>query len=137
LSVLSHSADFGSTFSGVLTDEVGRVRAIWGSFSTQVCIHLFATWACLSKQGADVLYCPIQLKYGCSSSEDHQFVRGIPSYTISQVIDKILFGANGRPLLINGIKRPMPLVRILEVELYPTLLSKARSFGLSDEWVQV
>ena len=31
----------------------------------------------------------------------------------------------------------MPLVRILEVELYPTLLSKARSFGLSNDWVQV
>ncbi|KAG5528096.1 hypothetical protein RHGRI_028885 [Rhododendron griersonianum] len=30
----------------------------------------------------------------------------------------------------------MPLVRILEVELYPRLLSKARSFGLSDKWVQ-
>ena len=79
----------------------------------------------------------MQLKFGCSSSEDHQFVRGIPIYTISQVLDKILSGANGPPLLINGVKRPMPLVRILEVELYPTLLSKARSFGLSDEWVQV
>lgn len=30
------STDFGSTFSGVLTDEQGRVQAIWGSFSTQV-----------------------------------------------------------------------------------------------------
>lgn len=29
-------SDFGSTFSGVLTDELGRVQAIWGSFSTQV-----------------------------------------------------------------------------------------------------
>lgn len=29
-------SDFGSTFSGVLTDEHGRVQAIWGSFSTQV-----------------------------------------------------------------------------------------------------
>lgn len=29
-------SDFGSTFSGVLTDEQGRVQAIWGSFSTQV-----------------------------------------------------------------------------------------------------
>ena len=28
--------DFGSTFSGVLTDELGRVQAVWGSFSTQV-----------------------------------------------------------------------------------------------------
>ncbi|XP_021755026.1 protease Do-like 7 isoform X1 [Chenopodium quinoa] len=111
MEVVELDTDFGSTFSGVLTDEQGRVQAIWGSFSTQ-------------------------LKYGGSSSEDHQFVRGIPIYTISQVLDKILSGANGPPLLINGIKRPMALVRILEVELYPTLLSKARSFGLSDNWIQ-
>ncbi|CAL5412423.1 unnamed protein product [Camellia sinensis] len=103
--------DFGSTFSGVLTDEHGRVQALWGSFSTQ-------------------------LKYRSSSSEDHQFARGIPIYTISQVLDKIISGANGPKLLINGVRRPMPLVRILEVELYPTLLSKARSFGLSDKWIQ-
>jgi hypothetical protein len=31
----------------------------------------------------------------------------------------------------------MPFIRLLEVELYPTLLSKARSYGLSDNWVQV
>lgn len=30
----------------------------------------------------------------------------------------------------------MPLVRILEIELYTTLLSKARSFGFSDQWIQ-
>ncbi|CAL5332085.1 unnamed protein product [Camellia sinensis] len=102
---------FGSTFSGVLTDEHGRVQALWGRFSTQ-------------------------LKYRSSSSEDHQFARGIPIYTISQVLDKIISGANGPKLLINGVRRPMPLVRILEVELYPTLLSKARSFGLSDKWIQ-
>lgn len=77
------------------------------------------------------------MKFGGSTSEDHQFVRGIPIYAISQVLDKIVSGANGPPLLINGVKRPMPLVRILEVELYPTLLSKARSFGLSDDWIQV
>jgi len=80
---------------------------------------------------------PFQLKFGCSTSEDHQFVRGIPIYAISQVLHKIVSGANGPPLLINGVKRPMPLLRILEVEVYPTLLSKARSFGLSDDWVQV
>ncbi|KAE9466696.1 hypothetical protein C3L33_01364, partial [Rhododendron williamsianum] len=111
MEVIELDTDFGSTFSGVLTDEHGRVQAIWGSFSTQ-------------------------LKYSGSSSEDHQFVRGIPVYIISQVLDKIISGANGPNLLINGVKRPMPLVRILEVELYPTLLSKARSFGLSDKWVQ-
>ncbi|XP_027334949.1 protease Do-like 7 isoform X8 [Abrus precatorius] len=111
MEVIELDTDFGSTFSGVLTDEQGRVQAIWGSFSTQ-------------------------LKFGCSTSEDHQFVRGIPIYAISQVLDKIVSGANGPTLLINGVKRPMPLVRILEVELYPTLLSKARSFGLSDDWIQ-
>ncbi|XP_058087702.1 protease Do-like 7 isoform X2 [Magnolia sinica] len=111
MEVIELDTDFGSTFSGVLTDERGRVQALWGSFSTQ-------------------------LKYGCNSSEDHQFVRGIPIYAISQVLDKIIHGAKGPPLLINGMKRPMPLVRILEAELYPTLLSKARSFGLSDNWVQ-
>ncbi|KAL8123930.1 hypothetical protein AgCh_011801 [Apium graveolens] len=111
MEVIELDTDFGSTFSGALTDERGRVQAIWGSFSTQ-------------------------LKYGSTSSEDHQFVRGIPIITINNVLKKIISGAKGPSLLINGIKRPMPLVRILEVELYPTLLSKARSFGLSDKWIQ-
>ncbi|XP_009130363.1 protease Do-like 7 [Brassica rapa] len=112
MEVIELDTDFGSSFSGALTDEQGRIRAIWGSFSTQI-------------------------KYSFTTSEDHQFVRGIPVYAISQVLEKIITGGNGPALLINGIKRPMPLVRILEVELYPTLLSKARSFGLSDEWVQI
>ncbi|PIA33529.1 hypothetical protein AQUCO_04100162v1 [Aquilegia coerulea] len=111
MEVIELDTDFGSTFSGVLTDDRGRVQAIWGSFSTQ-------------------------LKYGCSTSEDHQFVRGIPIYAISEVLDKIVSGVKGPLRLINGVKRPMPLVRILEAELYPTLLSKARSFGLSDDWVK-
>ncbi|XP_010485681.1 PREDICTED: protease Do-like 7 isoform X3 [Camelina sativa] len=112
MEVIELDTDFGSSFSGALTDEQGRIRAIWGSFSTQV-------------------------KYSSTSSEDHQFVRGIPIYAISQVLEKIITGGNGPALLINGVSRPMPLVRILEVELYPTLLSKARSFGLSDEWIQI
>ncbi|EPS74722.1 hypothetical protein M569_00033, partial [Genlisea aurea] len=111
MEVIELDTDFGSSFSGALTDDLGRVKALWGSFSTQ-------------------------LKYGCSSSEDHQFVRGIPIYTISHILHKILRAVDGPVLLINGIKRPMPVVRILEVELYPTLLSKARSFGLSDAWIQ-
>ncbi|KVH92392.1 PDZ domain-containing protein [Cynara cardunculus var. scolymus] len=87
MEVIELDTDFGSSFSGVLTDEHGRVKAIWGSFSTQV-------------------------------------------------LKKIISGTEAPSLLINGIKRPMPLVRILEVELYPTLLSKARSFGLSNNWIQ-
>ncbi|KAL1531547.1 Protease Do-like 7 [Salvia divinorum] len=111
MEVIELDTDFGSTFSGVLTDDLGRVQAIWGSFSTQ-------------------------LKYLCNSSEDHQIVRGIPIYTICQTLDKIISGAKEHARLINGVKRPMPLIKLLEVELYPTLLSKARSFGLSDSWIQ-
>ena len=77
------------------------------------------------------------MKYGDSPSEDHQFIRGIPVYAICEVVDKIVKGNTGPPLLINGIKRNMPTIRILEAELFPTLLSKARSFGLSNKWVLV
>ncbi|KAI8534541.1 hypothetical protein RHMOL_Rhmol10G0098400 [Rhododendron molle] len=111
MEVIELTADFGRTFSGVLTDEHGRVQALWESFSTE-------------------------LKYGSSTSVDHHLTRGIPIRTISHVLNKFISGANGPNLLINGIRRKMPLVRILEVELYPRLLSKARSFGLSDKWVQ-
>ncbi|KAM0032402.1 putative PDZ domain, peptidase S1C, peptidase S1, PA clan, PDZ superfamily [Helianthus debilis subsp. tardiflorus] len=111
MEVIELDTDFGSNFTGVLTDEHGRVKALWGSFSTQI-------------------------KYGVSSSEDHQFVKGIPIHSISQVLSEIISGAKGPSLLINGIKRPMPLIRVLEVEFCCTLLSKARSFGLSNNWIQ-
>ncbi|KAH7847230.1 hypothetical protein Vadar_023488 [Vaccinium darrowii] len=108
MEVIELSSDFGSTFSGVLSDKLGRVRGILGRFSSQ-------------------------LK---GSPRDHQFVRGIPINTISHVVDKIISGANGPNLLINGVKRRMPLIRILEVELDSIFLSKACSFGLSNNWVQ-
>jgi hypothetical protein len=42
--------DFGSSFSGILTDEQVRVQALWASFSTQVswCWELF-TLVCFFK----------------------------------------------------------------------------------------
>ncbi|KAJ7960112.1 protease Do-like 7 [Quillaja saponaria] len=216
MEVIELDTDFGSTFSGVLTDEHGRVQAIWGSFSTQQPKRtvsrkvrrqqkkklrpkpiLTGAWPWrplaghhqaadreghkerekesyeIKEEGGEVALpsafndatsnqtehggleqeeCPNLmgksiapflsftrrqvLKFGCNTSEDHQFVRGIPIYAISQVLEKIISGAKGPSLLINGVKRPMPLIRILEVELYPTLLSKARSFGLSNYWIQ-
>ncbi|KAI3726424.1 hypothetical protein L1987_66221 [Smallanthus sonchifolius] len=111
MEVIELDTDFGSSFSGVLTDEHGRVKAIWASFS-------------------------FQLKYGLNSSQNHQCVRGIPVHSVSQVLNKIISGTKGPSRIINGIKRPMPLVRVLEVEFYCTLLSKARSFGLSNNWIQ-
>jgi len=68
-------------------------------------------------------------------SINRQILRGIPIYAVSQVLQRIIDRTAGLPLLINGNKISMPLVRILEVELYPTLLSKARSFGLSGQWI--
>ncbi|XP_031107612.1 protease Do-like 7 isoform X2 [Ipomoea triloba] len=126
MEVIELDIDFGASFSGVLIDDCGRVQALWGSFSTQVHKHKHLSTKARSKK----------LKYGSNSSENHQFVRGIPILTISQVLAKIISGAAGPPLLINGVKQAMPLVRILEVKLYPLLLSKARNFGLSDSWIQ-
>ncbi|KAF9615635.1 hypothetical protein IFM89_025188 [Coptis chinensis] len=105
MEVIELDTDFGSTFSGVLTDDCGGFKQFGEAFRL-------------------------------STSEDHQFVRGLPVFAISEVLDKIISSGKGPGLLINGIKRPMPLVRILVVELYPTLLPKARSFRLSDDWVQ-
>ena len=34
--VVKVDQDFGATFSGVLTDDLGRVRALWGSYAEQV-----------------------------------------------------------------------------------------------------
>ncbi|KAH7291099.1 hypothetical protein KP509_29G000400 [Ceratopteris richardii] len=109
MEVIELDTDFGRSFSGVLSDEFGRVKALWASFSTQV-------------------------KYN-AQSEHMQFVRGIPIHFICEVLDKIVKGNSGPSLLINGIRRSMPTLYILEAELYPTLLSKARSFGLSDNWI--
>lgn len=56
---------------------------------------------------------------------------------ISQIVNSIICGGNGSSLLINGVKRGMPLIRTLEVSLSPILLSEARNFGLSNDWIQV
>lgn len=112
MEVIELDIDLGHTFSGVLADEAGRVQALWGNFSAQA-------------------------KYGNGTLQDYKIVRGIPIRAISEVLDVIVSGTSGgSSLLINGVKRSMPLIRVLEAELYPTLLSKARIFGLSDKWMQ-
>ncbi|KAI7749040.1 hypothetical protein M8C21_009946, partial [Ambrosia artemisiifolia] len=65
MEVIELDTDFGSTFTGVLTDEHGRVKALWGSFSTQI-------------------------KYGSNSSEDHQFVKGSKAENLLEQGDMVL-----------------------------------------------
>ncbi|KAI3994634.1 hypothetical protein MKX01_027524 [Papaver californicum] len=61
--------------------------------------------------------------------------QGIPMYAVSEVAKKITCGDRG--LLVKGIRRPLPLLRILEVEFCPFSIRKAKKFGLSEKWVQV
>ncbi|KAI3868603.1 hypothetical protein MKX03_013113 [Papaver bracteatum] len=68
-----------------------------------------------------------QMKFG---------VRGIPIYAVNEVLANILHGEGGKLRFINGIPRPMPLLRILDAALHGILPSEARSFGLSDCWIQ-
>ncbi|KAI3863696.1 hypothetical protein MKW98_031288 [Papaver atlanticum] len=68
-----------------------------------------------------------QMKFG---------VGGIPIYAVSEVLANILHGERGKLRFINGIPRPMPLLRILDAALHGILPSEARSFGLSDCWIQ-
>ncbi|KAK8517715.1 hypothetical protein V6N12_016556 [Hibiscus sabdariffa] len=110
LEIIELDTDFGRRFSGVLTDEHGRVQALWGRFSS--------TLRCTN------------------TPKDPRFVGGIPVYAISQVLDKIKSGASGTSRLINGIIMSMPLVRILEVEFHHIKLSKARTYGLGEDWIQ-
>ncbi|CAI5469297.1 unnamed protein product [Closterium sp. Yama58-4] len=172
MDVVEIDTDFGQSFSGVLADDSGAVRALWGSFSTF-------------------------LKYGDGGTDDLQFVRGLPISFISSALHQIIHAPPSKPLrplpptapaptpaptivphvksnglakesgegtrnaeaqeeggkaserqheagagadnslLMNGRLWAMPHVRVLEAELAPMLLSKARSFGLSEQWVHV
>ncbi|CAN0915313.1 Protease Do-like 7 [Linum grandiflorum] len=115
MEVVEIDSDLGIT-AGVLCNELGMVHALWGSFYTHV-------------EPGNML--------------KNQVYRGIPIYMVSHVVHEIVHGSfNNGPgpgpgpgLVINGIRRSMPLVRLLEVEFFPRSLSKARSFGLDDYWI--
>jgi hypothetical protein len=135
-----------------LTTKICLVRSCWiGLCAIPIAVSFIGPsnliWLVQSCWTAlcDVLFiylCEFQIvlfqkKLNGITSGFSQFSKGIPIYAISQVLDKIISGANGPHLLINGVKRPMPQVRILEVEFTPRLLSMARCLGLSDFRIKV
>ncbi|GJP62152.1 hypothetical protein CLOP_g19245 [Closterium sp. NIES-67] len=73
MDVVEIDTDFGQSFSGVLADDTGAVRALWGSFSTF-------------------------LKYGDGGTDDLQFVRGIPIAFVSSVLEHILLAPPSTPI---------------------------------------
>ncbi|KAK9843749.1 hypothetical protein WJX81_004878 [Elliptochloris bilobata] len=106
--------DFGSTFSGMLTDDAGRMRALWASYSEQV------------------------------GNDEREWCAGLPAATLAPWIAAVLAsmapaagpGAadpnTGAPVNPN----PAPLrVAVLGAELEPLLLSRAAQHGLPREWV--
>lgn len=82
--------------------------------------------------------CPShQVKYS-DSNEDQQFVRGMPIHPVSEVLPALINGpgpaTSSLPRQIQGCG--VPILRTLGVEMSRTLLSQARSFGLSEDWVK-
>ena len=106
--------DFGSGFSGALTDKDGQLLALYASFSKQV------------------------------KGEEHEFVRGIPvhafqrwctditqrCFTDNAITDDASAGSRGVPAC-----PPVPYVPLLDCELAPLSLSRASELGLPSEWI--
>ncbi|GAA0139139.1 protease [Lithospermum erythrorhizon] len=108
MEVIELDTDFGSTFSGVLADEQGRFKQ-YGEASQPRFLFFNLTCYLHNQEMLSNMSNHVQLKCGGSSSKNHQFVRRLPINTVSQILDKIVSGADGLPLLINGIKRSMPI----------------------------
>ena len=119
--VVKLDQDFGAAFAGVLTDDRGAVRAVWGSYS---------------EQGAD--------------KEDREWCAGLPVAVATPWIGRLRrslvggapaaafppSGAAGAVLEGEGDAPPSALVvRVLDAELEALTMSKAASYGLPEAWV--
>ena len=118
--------DFGSAFAGVLTDDSGAVRAVWGSYS---------------EQGTD--------------KEDREWCAGLPVAVATPWIERLrrslaASGPAGSPVgaalnddgaaegLAEGEAGDASMalaVRVLDAELEALTMSKAASYGLPEAWV--
>ena len=103
--------DFGSTFSGALTDDAGRLRALWASYCEQV------------------------------GTEEREWCAGLPAATLAPWVAAVLASmapaaGPGETLTPTINPNPAPLrVAVLGAELEPLLLSRAAQHGLPRAWV--
>ncbi|CAI5527578.1 unnamed protein product, partial [Closterium sp. Naga37s-1] len=146
--------DFGQSFLGLLADDSGAVRALWGSFSTFVrrCLPPSSLFYSLLSFFLALLFSPLVHRIpspSCSPSLSFLTFFFLPpiikaqeegdkagEHQQQQQHQEEEAGADNS-LLMNGRLWAMPRMRVLEAELAPMLLSKARSFGLSEQWVHV
>eukprot|EP00897_Mesotaenium_endlicherianum_P001308 jgi/Mesen1/1204/ME000128S00177 len=144
MAALDAAVYFGQAFSGVLANDAGHVYALWGSFSTQVKYsdgsedHQFMRGIPV-RHIARVLH-RILHEGGVAGSAPGEGEEGAsPSLRESEGVREGEGdgGAGGVPRQGALLQRwRIPRVRVLEAEVQPLLLSKARAFGLSDAWIQ-
>ena len=110
--VIKLDQDFGISYSGVLSDRNGGVRALWGSYSEQV------------------------------DKEDTEWTAGLATAVflpwIEALVSRLHPPINDGSVSSNSSNTPIgypPSVRVLNAELEPLLLSKAAQFGLPSEWI--
>ncbi|EFJ52115.1 trypsin family [Volvox carteri f. nagariensis] len=103
--VIKLDQDFGATFSGCLTDNRGRVRGLWCSYSEQV------------------------QENGPVDKEEREWCAGLHAAVFFPWVEQLA------RLLDQGAPAPPPAVSVLDAELEAVLLSKAAQFGLPAEWV--
>ncbi|CAI5944198.1 unnamed protein product, partial [Closterium sp. NIES-64] len=120
--------DFGQSFSGVLADDSGAVRALWAPSPPSI-------YSLLLLPNLSPIHCPLfkrEAGEGTRRAEAHEEGGKGGEQQQQQAA-----AGTENSLLMNGRLWAMPRMRVLEAELAPMLLSKARSFGLSEQWVHV
>ncbi|CAI5459758.1 unnamed protein product [Closterium sp. Yama58-4] len=130
---------FGRAFPGVLADESGAVRALWSSFSSTRLDGETTEFT----RGVPIAFISSLLNRILQAPPSAPLRPHPPTTPTLPAVPHV--ESNGHAKEAGEGRRKagaeelweMPQVRVLEAKLVPMLLSKARSYGLSDRWVHV